>query len=91
MFKDPFDWYHALILELCSIIYHTSCRVIYVLAAVPIIPIHATHDASLTASHVAHIPYVHTVYPAGRSDLEIHSDIINMYSCAFKCAETKLK
>lgn len=31
------------------------------------------------------------IHPGGRSNLGSRSDIINMYSCEFECAETKLK
>lgn len=92
----PFDCFHALIIHSCTIIYHVSLQVINSLAV----------DSCLLIESITSVPKKLTprawrhpifltewtsIHPAGRSDLGIHSDIINMYSCAFEWAETKLK
>lgn len=92
----PLDCFHALILHLCTIIYHVSLQVINLLAvdscllieSIVSIPKMLTSRAS---QHPIFFVLCTSFHPAGRSDLGIHSDIINMYSCAFEWAETKLK
>lgn len=49
------------------------------------LPSKRVHNINSQKAHVT------SFHPAGGSDLGIHSDIINMDSCAFEWAETKLK
>lgn len=55
------------------------------------LPSNRVHNISSQKAHVTGLTASHILHPAGRSDLGIHSDIINMDSCAFEWAETKLR